>query len=109
MKLEFEFLRFGGRYFWTKKVVSNIHSLREKIYAETLASLTFAETFVPLLKKLLNGNAPKYNLEIHVDVGEHGQSREMLKEVIGMVQGNGYVAKVKPDSYGASYIADKHT
>lgn len=100
---------FGGRYFWTKKMVNNIHSLREKIYTETLTSLDFATNFVPMLKKELNGSSPKYNLEIHVDVGEHGQTREMLREVIGMVTGNGFVAKTKPESYGASYVADKHT
>jgi len=26
-----------------------------------------------------------------------------------MVTGNGFVAKTKPDAYGASYVADKHT
>ena len=42
---------FGGKYFWNRKYVSNIHSLREKIYAETLVSLDFSAGFVPLLKK----------------------------------------------------------
>ncbi|MGH7245591.1 MAG: ribonuclease H-like YkuK family protein, partial [Candidatus Levyibacteriota bacterium] len=100
---------FGGRYFWRKKHLGNIHSLREKIYAETLVSLDFARLFVPLLTKSLNGSAPKYNLEIHVDVGERGDTREMIKEVVGMVTGNGFVAKTKPDSFAASYVADKHT
>ena len=100
---------FGGKYFWNRKNASDIHSLREKIYAETLVSLDFAATFVPLLKKKLNGQSPIYNLEIHIDVGEHGDSRDMIKEVVGMVTGNGFVAKTKPDAYGASYVADKHT
>lgn len=100
---------FGGRYFWRRKGMSNIHSLREKIYAETMMSLNFASTFVPLLKKKLNGQAPNYDLEIHIDVGEYGDTREMIKEVVGMVTGNGFVAKTKPEAYGASYVADKHT
>lgn len=100
---------FGGRYFWRRKGMSNIHSLREKIYAETMMSLNFASTFVPLLKRSLNGKTPNYNLEIHIDVGEHGDTREMIKEVVGMVTGNGFVAKTKPEAYGASYVADKHT
>jgi uncharacterized protein len=100
---------FGGKYFWNRKYVSNIHSLREKIYAETMTSLDFAAGFVPLLKKSLNGHSPIYNLEIHIDVGEHGDTRDMIKEVVGMVNGNGYVAKTKPEAYGASYVADKHT
>lgn len=100
---------FGGKYFWKRKSVANIHSLREKIYAETLESLNFALSYVPLLRKSLNGNSPFYNLEIHIDVGEHGDTRDMIKEVVGMVTGNGFVAKTKPDAYGASYVADKHT
>ncbi len=100
---------FGGKYFWRRKEFSNIHSLREKIYAETMNSLNFAIQFVPMLRKILNGNSPKYNLEIHIDVGEHGDTRDMIKEVVGMVTGNGFVAKTKPDAYGASYVADKHT
>lgn len=100
---------FGGKYFWMKKNISNIHSLREKIYAETLLSLEFAHEFVPVLKDNLGDNFPKYNLEIHIDVGEHGATRDMIKEVVGMVTGNGFVAKTKPEAYGASYIADKHT
>ncbi len=100
---------FGGRYFWTRKNNLNVHSLREKIYAETLLSLDFARVFVPMLKETLNGDYPSYNLEIHIDVGEHGDTREMIKEVVGMVTGNGFVAKTKPEAYGASYVADKHT
>ena len=100
---------FGGKYFWIRKDVENIHTLRDKIYAETLTSLNFATSFVPLLRKGLNGHSPNYNLEIHVDVGEHGDTRDMIKEVVGMVTGNGFVAKTKPDAYGASYVADKHT
>ncbi len=100
---------FGGKYFWNRKYAGNIHSLREKIYAETMTSLGFASTFVPLLKRKLNGQSPNYNLEIHIDVGEHGDSRDMIKEVVGMVTGSGFVAKTKPHAYGASYVADKHT
>jgi len=99
----------GGRYFWKRKEAGNIHTLRDKIYAETLESLDFARKFVPFLKKQLNGTLAEYDLEIHVDVGERGETREMIKEVVGMVTGNGFVAKTKPYSYAASYVADKHT
>ena len=100
---------YGGKYFWKKKEVSNIHTLREKIYAETFESLYFATDFVPQLKKNLNGKSPLYNLEIHIDVGEHGDTRDMIKEVVGIVTGNGFVAKTKPKAYAASSVADRHT
>lgn len=100
---------FGGRYFWTRRDVPNIHSLRDKIYTETLASLDFAREFVPLLQEKVVLDKVNYNLEIHVDVGEYGDTREMIKEVVGMVTGFGFVARTKPDSFAASYVADKHT
>lgn len=97
----------GGRYFWQKNRVEKISSLRDKIYTETLISIQLAEQLVPELTKSLNGD--RYKLEIHIDVGCIGPTREMIKEVVGMVNGNGFTAKTKPEAYGASVIADKHT
>jgi len=98
----------GARYFWQGKIIPKTNSLRDKIYAETLLSLDTAEKFLPKLNKRLNGNG-SYELEIHIDVGRVGDTRDMIKEVVGMVTGNGYTAKTKPESYGASKVADKHT
>ena len=97
----------GGRYFWQKNKVSKIGSLRDKIYTETLLSIQLAEKLVPDLTKKLNGE--RYKLEIHIDVGDVGPTREMIKEVVGMVTGNGFTAKTKPESFGAFSVADKHT
>lgn len=98
---------YGGKYFWLKQKPKQIHSLSEKIKEETNASLLFALSFVPELKKTLNGQSPK--LEIHLDVGNKGETRKMIGEVVGMITANGFEAKTKPDSYGASKVADKHT
>ncbi|MBI2622387.1 ribonuclease H-like YkuK family protein [Candidatus Microgenomates bacterium] len=116
-KLEIDFVTaivvrrvgFGGRYFWFKQTLNSIKSLRDKIYTETMLSLNLATEFVPKLKFALNGHSLTYDLEIHVDVGEKGDTREMIREVVGMVNGNGFKVKTKPESYGASSIADKHT
>lgn len=97
----------GGRYFWQKNKKEKINSLRDKIYTETLLSIELAEILVPELQKRLNGE--RYELEIHIDVGQNGPTREMIKEVVGMVHGNGFTAKTKPESYGAFVVADKHT
>ncbi len=97
----------GGRYFWSKEKRMEKMFLRDRIYAETLLSLALAEIFVPKIRKAIpNG---QYELEIHIDVGPNGATREMIREVVGMVAGNGYVAKTKPESYGAYVIADRHT
>src|SRR3990172_9605871 len=97
---------YGGRYFWQKTKKGKIRSLRDKIYTETLLSLQLAQLIVPQVKEKLNGQVSKYDLEIHIDVGEKGKTRDMIKEVVGMVTGNGFCAKIKPKSYGASVVAD---
>jgi len=99
---------FGGRYFWQSIKIDKKHTIRDKIYAETFQSLETAQKFLPKLNKRLNGNG-HYELEIHIDVGRAGESRDIIKEVVGIVSGNGFTAKTKPDSYGASKVADKHT
>jgi predicted RNase H-related nuclease YkuK (DUF458 family) len=98
----------GGRYFWRRIHDQRIYSLKQKIFTEVYYSLEWAGKIVPLLKEEIATFAP-YDLEIHVDVGEVGRTREMIKEVVGMITGNGYVAKTKPESYGASSVADRHT
>lgn len=98
----------GGRYFWHKIKDKKIYSLREKIYTETYYSLEWAQKLLPVLQESVHSYAP-YELEIHIDVGDVGKTREMINDVVGMVTGNGYVAKTKPASYGASVVADKHT
>lgn len=91
----------GGRYFWIKYKGIGKLVLRQRIYKEVELSLNMAQK---LIKKI-----PDDNLEIHVDVGQYGETRAMIKEVIGMVRGSGFDCKTKPESYGASHIADKHT
>lgn len=101
---------FGGRYFWYRSGKQRVHSLREKIYLETLQSLDIARVFVPMIEYELDGLLhANYSLEIHVDVGQYGDTRDMIREVVGMVTGYGFVARTKPYSFAASYVADKHT
>lgn len=97
----------GAKYFWRKQKVNMSPVLREKIYTETLISLEIANVLVPKIQKSLNGS--KYHFEIHIDVGNAGPTREMIKEVVGMVNGNGYTAKTKPQAWGASTVADRYT
>lgn len=46
---------------------------------------------------------------IHADVGENGQTKDMIKEVVGLIRGNGFEPKIKPESYVASIVADRYT
>ncbi|MBU0569643.1 ribonuclease H-like YkuK family protein [Patescibacteria group bacterium] len=97
----------GARYYWRKeKIDGEKVLLRDKIYKETLMSLDVAQSIVPKIRKVVS--PAKYDLEIHIDVGPLGPTREMIREVVGMVNGNGFIAKTKPESWGASSVADKH-
>jgi predicted RNase H-related nuclease YkuK (DUF458 family) len=106
----------GGRYFWRRETKINIHTLRQKIYEETNLSLATAQKLLNSLNNYLenvksekNIALPKYELEIHVDIGQAGPTREMIKEIVGMVNGFGFFARTKPEAYAASKVADKHT
>jgi predicted RNase H-related nuclease YkuK (DUF458 family) len=46
---------------------------------------------------------------IHADIGEQGQTRDMIKEIVGLIKGNGFEPKIKPESFVASTIADRYS
>ncbi|OGG00384.1 hypothetical protein A2Y99_00835 [Candidatus Gottesmanbacteria bacterium RBG_13_37_7] len=96
----------GGIYFWRRKVEAKKMVLRTRIYQEASLSLALADEFLKICK---HDGIVKYDLEIHVDIGKFGETREMIAEVVGMIRGSGFTVKTKPDSYGASKIADRHT
>ena len=98
---------FGGRYFWSREKRAQKMFLRDRIYTETLLSLQLASSLIPLIRNAVPDGL--YELEIHIDVGPNGATRDMIKEVVGMVSGNGFTAKTKPQSWGAYVVADRHT
>lgn len=97
----------GGIYFWKGYAKRQPYTLKERIYEEALASLDFANEFLYLLKD--QPELLKFDLEIHVDIGKNGATRDMIAEVVAMIKGNGYQVKVKPEAFGASKVADRHT
>lgn len=97
---------WGGVYFWKRVVEKKTFVLRGRIYQEATMSLAAAEDFLNVFK---NDGITKYDVEIHVDIGKFGQTREMISEVVGMIRGSGFIVKTKPESYGASKVADRHT
>lgn len=96
----------GGIYFWYRTEDNKIRVLKQRIFEEAALSLTTAQEFFELFKK--NGIA-QFHFEIHVDMGSEGPTREWITEVVSMIRGSGFDVKTKPDSYGASKVADRHT
>ncbi len=98
----------GGRFFYRRTREPRSRSLRQRIYYETAKSLDVASKITHMLAETEH-LVEEMDVEIHLDVGRHGSTSQMVKEVVGMVTGSGYGAKIKPDSYGASKVADKYT
>lgn len=96
----------GGRYYWSRERMQMGKSLRQRIFYETSRSLGVASR---LAERLAQNGYGDLNVEIHLDVGENGPSKDLIREVVGMVTGSGFEAHIKPNSYGASKVADKYT
>ncbi|MBI5344069.1 MAG: ribonuclease H-like YkuK family protein [Deltaproteobacteria bacterium] len=96
----------GGRYFYKKDRRKKMKNMRQRIFYETTMSIELAS----VIRAKLNENGfKKLPVEIHLDVGNNGDTREIIREVVGMVTGSGYAAVTKPDSFGASKVADRHS
>lgn len=95
----------GGIYFWARQKRENLFSMRQRIWQEALISLGLAEKMVGDFADM---GLVDLNLEIHVDIGPNGPTREMISEIVGMIRANGFKVATKPASWGASHVADRH-
>ena len=95
----------GGRYFWRHIELTKIQTLRDRIWKEVLLSIDLSKELAVLLK---NAGLEKCDFEIHVDVGENGETRSMIQELVGAIRANNFEVKTKPESYAASKVADRH-
>jgi predicted RNase H-related nuclease YkuK (DUF458 family) len=96
----------GGRYFYRKNPRRKMDNLKQRIFYEASMSIELASIVKNRLDESGLGKLP---VEIHLDVGEKGETKEIIRELVGMVTGSGYAARTKPDSFGASKVADRHS
>ena len=94
----------GGRYFWRRIETSKVFSLRDRIIKEVTFSL---ETAKKILQEIEKANLQNFDFEIHIDVGENGETKKLIQEVVGIVRANNLEPKTKPESYAASSVADR--
>lgn len=102
----------GGIYFWGRQEVKNLYSLKQRIWHEAFTSLTLAQNLVNDFTRMGILNQPQASeglrLEIHVDIGPNGETRELIADIVGMIRANGFKVATKPSSWGASHVADRH-
>ena len=106
----------GGRFFLKKiKYPSGekkFYNWKTRVLEEVMLSCQLALQLKETLEQEIVRKEiiPNYQFRyIHADVGENGQTRDMIKEVVGLIRGNGFEPKIKPESYVASVVADRYT
>ena len=97
----------GGFWFhtidWTKRFGKT--ELRVKIYNETHRSIEVAKYIFDWFYQA----EVDVNIMIHADLGKgrFSKTAEMIREVVGWIEAEGFPAEVKPQSWAASSIADR--
>ena len=96
---------YGALYYYRKNVVPMIPTLRQKMWNEALSTYDVLEK----VKESVSDIVSSEKIIPHLDVGYSGKSKKYIKELTSMFFASGYDIKIKPDSYVASGVADKHS
>ena len=107
----------GGRFFLKKVNYKNrkFYNWKERILEEVLLSCQFALFLKENFERKMKDSSSideAFNWQfryIHADIGEYGQTRDMIKEVTGLIRGNGFEPRIKPESFVASTVADRYS
>lgn len=102
----------GGRFFLKKIGYKNrkFYHWKERILEEVLLSCQLALSLKETFERKINGKKINYQFRyIHADIGENGATRDMIKEIINLIRGNGFEPKIKPESFVASSVADRYS
>lgn len=98
----------GGRFFLKKIKYKNklFFNLHQRVLEEVLLSCDLALVLREKMEERIQNLSYQFNY-IHADVGEGGATRDMIKEIMGLIRGNGFEPKIKPESFAASVVADR--
>ena len=102
----------GGRFFLKKISYKDrkFYSWKTRILEEVFLSCQLALYLRENFEKKIQSSKQKILYQfcyIHADVGENGQTKDMIKEITGLIRGNGFEPKIKPEAYAASNVADR--
>ncbi len=111
----------GGRFFlkkmhypdnYLKRFMNVTTNWKNRILQEVYLSCELALSLRETLEREFGEATPTFNYQfqyIHADVGEQGKTKEMVKEVTGLIRANGFEPRIKPMSFAASVVADRYT
>lgn len=88
----------GGRAVYCRETVPRIKSLRDRLFKEVWRSVEVAMSLSRLA----------HDVTVHLDVNpsERFKSSKYVQELVGLVVGQGFAFRVKPDAFAASVCAD---
>jgi len=95
----------GARYYIHREQQKHVYSLRQRMFTEASYSLQFGG----MISELLNNHGESWQLEVHLDIGNKGATKQLVREIVAWIEASGYEARIKPDSFGASKVADRYT
>lgn len=101
----------GGRFFLKKVSYKDrkFYNWKTRILEEVFLSCQLALYLREDIEKKINNKGFHYQFRyIHADVGENGQTKDMVKEVAGLIRGNGFEPKIKPEAFAATTVADRY-
>ncbi|MBE3556976.1 MAG: ribonuclease H-like YkuK family protein [Firmicutes bacterium] len=96
----------GGRFYYAYYPEEKTPVLSQRMYEEAARSLLVGEI---LRERFAHTPLQQVPMEIHLDVGLHGASRQVASTLRALVEQSGYIARIKPDAFGASKVADRYT
>mgnify|MGYP001575140007 CR=1 FL=1 len=99
----------GAVHFWVKSSARHFGSMRERVIAEAMSSITLAQELRGRLQERLGEEFFWDGNEIHVDVGVNGPTKDLIDSVVGMIKGYNFTPVIKPNAFGASVVADRYT
>lgn len=105
----------GGRFFLKRVRYAEgrkFYNLHERILEEVLLSCQLALFLRENFEGEIQEKHPEITYQfqyIHADIGQHGPTKDMIKEVTGLIRGNGFEPKIKPESFAASTVADRYS
>jgi len=101
----------GGRFFLKRVSYKDrkFYNWKERILQEVTLSCELALFLREKIEKEV-GLFKNYQFRyIHADIGEKGATQDMIKEIVGLIRGNGFEPKIKPEAFAASIIADRYS
>ena len=105
----------GGRFFLTRIKYSEsekkkFYNFQQRIIQEVCLSCEMALQFREAIREKIGASGISFNYQfeyIHADVGQVGPTKDMIKEVVGLIKSNGFEPMIKPGSFAASVVADR--